>query len=71
MNRRRYTARNIDGLRLVSKPNGLWAVERRIGPGNRERDPWVGLHRPTDLETAKAQFHAAAHTRNAKVELEQ
>jgi len=63
MTRRRYTARNIEGLRLVSTHGGQWQVQWRLGPtGNRERDPWAALHRPTDLDTAKAQFAAASAT---------
>jgi hypothetical protein len=61
MNRRRYASRNIEGLRLVSAHDGQWQCQRRIGAtGNRERDPWVALHRATDLETAKRQFATAA-----------
>jgi hypothetical protein len=71
MNRRRYASRNIEGLRLVSTPGGQWQCQRRIGAtGNRERDPWVALYRPTDLETAKAQFAAASAT-TKPMELEQ
>jgi hypothetical protein len=62
MNRRRYDARNIEGLRVVSCPDGLWQCQKRQNiTGSRERDPWIGLHRPTDLETAKRQFATASH----------
>lgn len=55
-------------VRVVSFPNRQWQAQvfRPVTDGNgyiirnKECDPWIGLHRPTDLATALQQRDAHA-----------
>ena len=51
-------------IRMVSQPNGLWRVERRITEhGTREVDNWIALSRDTTKENAGHILTALAGTR--------
>lgn len=51
-----------DQHRIVSRPNGLWRLERfagRVSGENRRTiDPWHQLRREASYQTAKAQLKA-------------
>lgn len=43
--------------RVCSVANGLWQFQIRVGPGgDKFKDPWQGVWRPTSLELAMSQM---------------
>jgi hypothetical protein len=58
-NRKPQYATGDQHYRAVSVPNGFWLPQRRGNePATRERDSWVAIGRPTNLQTAIARRDA-------------
>jgi hypothetical protein len=44
--------------RIAYCANNRWQYQRRIGAGNREHDPWIGIAGATTFENAKSQLES-------------
>jgi hypothetical protein len=56
-NRRPVYAPHDSSVRIVSRPNGMWRVERRITErGTREVDNWIPISHDTTKDSATARM---------------